>query len=485
MCRLPASWCLHVPTRYVRVGAYMYLLATCSWMLTCTYSPRSSVCVCLHLITPYACVCVFTCTHSLARVCVFTCTHSLARVCSVMCASTFWDWDECPILSPGCDSNPAKSFRARVRSFVDSEITPFAAIWESGKTFDANALISKAVAAGIYGSTWPEEVGGTPALGLPVLLADFILNDELARSGSGGVLACAFVSLAIGLPPLASTGGLVSPVETREIIRSVVTGQKRIALAVTEAFGGSDVAAGRCFAKRVNDEFLLNGEKTFITGGLSADYLTVSAKTDLGLSLFLVNSKSEGISRFRLETQGWRTSETTRIVFDNVRVPATRLMGKEGAGFKPVMENFNHERWLLAVHANRFSRNCLEDAIAYARVRKTFGKRLIDHQVIRHKLAEMSRVILATHANSMQIMALLGDKSRSAAGPTALFKVQATKTFEFCAREASQVLGGKSFLTGDGPGGRIERAYRDVRVYAIGGGSEEILLDLAAKQAKL
>ena len=406
--------------------------------------------------------------------------------------TSMWDWDESAVLSPGCEEAAQVAFRQKVRRFVDAEMAPFAAEWESSKSFDAHRLITKAVEAGIYASCWPAGLGGTPiAASGPTLVDDFIMNDELARSGQGGVIACAFVSLAIGLPPVIDTGGLAGGSEmTERIAKQITSGQKRIALAVTEAFGGSDVAAIRSTADLSADKsnFVLNGEKTFITGGISADYLTVAAKTNEGLSLFLVDAHLPGISKTRLETQGWRSSETTRIIFDQVKVPSTMLLGKEGAGFKPVMENFNHERWMLAVHANRFSRNCLEDAVAYARARSTFGKKLIDHQVIRHKLAEMARLVLSTHANGMQIMRVLGDKHASVAskaGRTALFKVQATKVFEVCAREASQVLGGKSFLTGDGPGGRIERAYRDVRVYAIGGGSEEILLDLAIKQAKL
>ena len=399
----------------------------------------------------------------------------------------FWDWDTDNILSPGAGSDEMMAFRSNVRQFVETEMTPFAAEWEFNKSFSP-LLIQKAVAQNVYAPTWPGRFGGTLPAGASPWVRDFVLNDELAKSGQGGVLASAFVSLAIGLPPL-TVGLAAGEAETLRIIRSVTCGQKRIALAVTEAFGGSDVAALRTTATRVGDTYVLNGEKTFITGGMSADYLTVAARTgETAISLFLIDSDLAGITRSRLETQGWRTSETIRIILENVVVSKDMLIGTEGAGFKPIMHNFNHERWLLAIHANRFARNCLEDAVAYAKVRKTFGKPLIEHQVIRHKIAEMARVILATHANCMQRMAVLADPTSSVAscaGRTALFKVQATKTFEFCAREASQILGGKSFLTGDGPGGRIERAYRDVRVYAIGGGSEEILLDLAIKQAKL
>lgn len=150
------------------------------------------------------------------------------------------------------------------------------------------------------------------------------------------------------------------------------------------------------------------------------------------------------------------------------------------------MNNFNHERFTLAVSSNRYARVCLEEAIKYAKVRKTFGKRLVDHPVIRLKIAEMIRQIESTHALLEQICYQMkcGIPDEKIGGIVAMAKVQATKTFEFCAREASQILGGASCIRG-GPGEKIERLYREVRTNAIGGGSEEILLDLGVRRAKL
>lgn len=150
------------------------------------------------------------------------------------------------------------------------------------------------------------------------------------------------------------------------------------------------------------------------------------------------------------------------------------------------MKNFNHERFIFCVSSCRWARVCLEEAIKYAKVRKTFGKRLVDHPVIRLKIAEMIRQIEATHALIEQIAYQVCNKIEEAklGGIVALAKVQATKTFEFCAREASQILGGASCIRG-GPGEKIERLYREVRVNAIAGGSEEILLDLGVRRAKL
>jgi len=204
-----------------------------------------------------------------------------------------------------------------------------------------------------------------------------------------------------------------------------------------------------------------------------------------GVSILLIDSKLPGVTVRRLKTQGWWISNTAYITFEDVKVPVSHLIGKENGGFLPIMTNFTHERFSLAVMSNRYARSCLEDAIKFGRVRQTFGKRLVDHQVIRHKLAEMIMRIEGTHAFMEQIAYQYSrGKMDQAAGPTALLKVMATKTMEFCAREASQILGGNSYIRG-GHGSRVERLYREVRVNAIGGGSEEIMLDLAMRQAKL
>jgi alkylation response protein AidB-like acyl-CoA dehydrogenase len=169
-----------------------------------------------------------------------------------------------------------------------------------------------------------------------------------------------------------------------------------------------------------------------------------------------------------------------------VKVPAKNLIGEENQGFKLIMLNFNHERFAVAVGCNRFARVCLEEAIKYAKVRKTFGKRLVDHPVIRLKIAEMIRQVEATHALLEQICYQMKQNvpDEKLGGIIAFAKVQTTKVFEFCAREASQILGGASCIRG-GPGEKIERLYREVRINTFGGGSEEVLLDLGVRRAKL
>jgi len=176
----------------------------------------------------------------------------------------------------------------------------------------------------------------------------------------------------------------------------------------------------------------------------------------------------------------WWASDTAAIYFDDVRVPKGNLIGGENQGFMGIMLNFNGERLGMAASANAAARVCIEEAVKWAQQRHTFGKRLADHQVIRHKIAEMVRHVNATQAY-LEICTWRVQNGETPAADLALLKVQATQTMEFCAREAMQILGGAGYMRGN----KVERIYREVRVNAIGGGSEEIMRDLAARQLGL
>jgi acyl-CoA dehydrogenase len=177
---------------------------------------------------------------------------------------------------------------------------------------------------------------------------------------------------------------------------------------------------------------------------------------------------------------GWWASDTATLFFDDCRVPASNLLGPENTGFIAVMENFNRERFFVIAQALGMMKACLEDSIEWAQQRKTFGKRLIEHQVIRHKIAEMSARIDAVEALVNQIAWQMNEGEMPVA-EICKAKFFTTKALEYCASEAMQILGGAGFLRGN----RIERIYRDVKVYAIGGGSEEIMRDLAVRQMGL
>jgi len=394
-----------------------------------------------------------------------------------------------------------RRWRARCREFVEADLLPHVDKWDEAGDFPVEELRRRAYAAGLFGATWPRELGGTPPEGSEGAwqgsweavrvdpFFDMIMWDELARCGSGGVLASLFVPTNIGLPPVIVYG---SKALRERVGRPCITGEAACCLCVTEPSGGSDVAAIRTTAVREGDFYIVNGSKKWITGGMKADFFTVLCRTGQGgsgrggASMLVLERGMPGITTRRMKTQGWWASNTTYIEFDNVRVPAANLVGLEGEGFKYTMVNFNHERFVLTVQMVRFARICLEEAITFARRRKTFGQRLIDHQVIRHKIADMARRIEGTQRclENYAYQVKCGFPERQLGGYMASVKVDGSKVMEFCAREASQVFGGQSF-TREGAGGRVERIYREVRVMAIGGGSEEVMINLAMSQAKL
>lgn len=267
----------------------------------------------------------------------------------------------------------------------------------------------------------------------------------------------------------------------RRIAPQVLAGEKIIALGITEPGAGSDVANLSTRAERRGSSYVVNGEKCYITSGMRADYVTLAVRTGGpgmgGVSLLLVETDRPGVTRTPLAKMGWHASDTAILHFDDVEVPVTNLVGEENDGFIGIMCNFNSERLGMAQQAAAYARICYEDALDWARQRETFGKPLITRQTIRHKLARMLQMIHATQA-MIDRAAWTVMEGCAFPGDFALLKVQATQTMEFCAREACQILGGASFMRG----GRVERIYREVRVMAIGGGSEEIMYDLASRQ---
>jgi acyl-CoA dehydrogenase len=368
-----------------------------------------------------------------------------------------------------------EEWRAQLRRFFDREVIPFADQWDEDGALPGE-LWPKASAVGILGLGYPEEFGGVSD-GIDIWHKN-ILNEEMARIAVGGLSATLMVH-GIGLPPLIN---FASEAIKREVAPPVLAGTKRISLAITEPGAGSDVAHLTTTARLDGDHYVVNGSKTYITGGMNANWFTTAVRTGGegagGVSALLIPADLPGVSRTPLDKkQGWWCSDTATIYFDNVRVPVANLVGQENRGFSVIMTNFNSERLAMSAAMEAFSRVCLEDAVNWARERKTFGQRLADHQVIRHKIAEMKQRINSTQCYLNQICAEV-EAGREHAGDLALLKVQSSQTMEFCAREAMQILGGIGYMRGS----RVERIYREVRVNAIGGGSEEIMRDLAARQ---
>ena len=368
-----------------------------------------------------------------------------------------------------------QAWREQLRRFVDQEIMPYASDWDEACKIP-DELWPKAAAVGLLGLGYDEKYGGISE-GTD-LWHHNIASEEMARLGVGGVVA----SLMVHNICLPSVAKFSSDAIKQAVIPEVISGRKRMSLCITEPDAGSDVAQISTSAKRDGDSYIVNGSKTFITGGMGANWFSTAVRTGAGgakgISMLLIPADSKGVSRTRLDKkQGWWASDTATIYFDNVRVPVGNLVGEENQGFKVIMNNFNFERMFLNVSMEASARVCLEEAVVWAQQRKTFGKRLADHQVIRHKIAEMKRHINATQAYIQVVSQQLMEGVENA-GDIALLKVQCSQTMEFCAREAMQILGGIGYMRGN----RVERIYREVRVCAIGGGSEEIMRDLAARQ---
>ena len=371
-----------------------------------------------------------------------------------------------------------EQFRASLREFVSREITPFVNEWDEAGTFP-RSLYLRAAELGATGLGYPEEYGGTPA----DIFYKLVLAEEYARSGSGGVQA-SINSHTIALPPILAAGDDVLKLR---VLPPVLRGEKIAALAVTEPSGGSDVAALKTTAVRDGDHYIVSGEKTFITSGMRADFITTAVRTDPknkgpgGISVLVIDGDTPGLSRTELKKMGWWCSDTAHLHFDNCRVPVSNLVGAENTGFKTFMNNFNSERLFMAVSSYSFAQVCLDEALDWARQRSTFGQKLSQRQVVRHKLMDMSLRIDAArslvHELAYRIEHRLGDPALLVAR-IAMAKVLATQAMQFCADQALQILGGMGYMRGT----RSERIYREVKVMMIGGGSEEILKDLAARQ---
>ncbi len=271
---------------------------------------------------------------------------------------------------------------------------PFAEEWDEAGHIPIE-LWPKAANVGLLGLGYPEAYGGTPG----DIWYSQIANEELARIGVGGINASLMVH-GIGLPPVLNWG---SDAMKEDIAPAVLRGESWISLGITEPGGGSDVANLSTVAVRDDDYYIVNGSKTYITGGMRADYVSTAVRTGGagagGVSMLLIPTDAEGFSRTALDRkQGWWASDTATMYFDNVRVPVSNLIGEENQGFKVIMTNFNSERMGMAIQMEAFGRVCLEEAVAWAVERKTFGKRLADHQVIRHKIATMKQKLNATQA---------------------------------------------------------------------------------------
>ena len=368
-----------------------------------------------------------------------------------------------------------------VTRFARDEVAPNVTAWDAAGEFP-RALYRQAADIGLLGMGYPEALGGTPA---PWLVRNAVTQTLARVGGSGGVMASLF-SHNIGLPPVLAHG---SAALQSAVIPPVLRGESIAALGITEPGGGSDVASLRTTARLDGDHYVVNGEKVFITSGMRCDWITLAVRTGTeskgasGISMLLVPCDAPGISRTRLDKMGWLCSDTAHLRFDNLRVPASHLLGEEGTGFRIIMGNFNGERLAMSAMALGFAQACYNEALDWARQRQTFGAALIERQVIRHKLMDMQMHIQSTQAwvDALGAQADAGDTGTAWVTGVCLLKNHATQAMQFCADAAVQILGGMGYMRGT----VSERLYREVKVMMIGGGAEEIMKELAARQSGL
>ncbi len=364
-----------------------------------------------------------------------------------------------------------EEFRQTVRRFVENELLPHSQEWEEAHWFP-NEVFGWLAEHGYIGLKFPTEYGGDDDL-----VADAVWVEELARCGSGGLAAGLGAHSGIALPPIWKFG---TEAQKQRWLVPGLRGETIACLAITEPDAGSDVASIRTFAKKVDGGYLVNGSKTFITGGVRADILVTAVKTTAegghrGLS-FLVIDKGPGVEARALEKLGWHASDTALITFDDVFVPDENLLGEENQGFYLIMANFQWERLLMALGSVGGMQFAFEKTLKYALERQAFGRPIGKHQAIRHKMAEIATLIEA--GRDVTYAAL----RRYAAGEDAVREVTiaklATQRTAFDVMDTClQIHGGNGYMVEYG----IERAARDARLGPIGGGTDEIMKEVLGR----
>ena len=375
------------------------------------------------------------------------------------------------------ENEQRRAFKDSIAKFLEAEVWPHVDAWDEAGAYP-HEMNEKICALGVFGFDIPEEYGG---LGFDDAHMRKASGVEMGRSSAGGLMA-SVGSRSIMLKPLTE---LANEEIRQRVLPELLSGRKGGALGITEPGGGSDVANMKTTARKEGDEWVLNGQKMFITGGMQASYFVIGARTGGdgmgGISLFFVEADTPGFSRTPIERKmGWWASDTATLYFDECRIPAANLMGEEHKGFYAIMNNFNNERFWMAAQMLGMSMRLFDECVAYATDRQTFNKPLIKHQVIRHKLADMSAKIDAMDAYLNQVAEIINT------GDTPVAEISKLKFFcstnlEWIASEAMQIFGGAGYLRGNA----VERIYREVKVQAIGGGSQEIMRDLTVKQMGL
>ncbi|MBI4577974.1 MAG: acyl-CoA dehydrogenase family protein [Planctomycetes bacterium] len=363
--------------------------------------------------------------------------------------------------------------REAVRRFVESELTPHAQEWEAAQAFPVE-VYRRMGELGFLGIHYPEALGGG---GMDFFGAACMI-EELTRSGMAGLNMAILVQAYMATPVIHALG---TPDQQEEFLAPAIRGERIAALGVSEPGAGSDVSGIRTRAVRSGDDYVIDGQKTFITSGTRADFITLLVRTGAdphgGLSLVLFPTDTPGFRVGRsLRKMGNHTSDTAELYFEGCRIRRRLLLGEEGRGFYYLMAHFQEERLVAALAAVAHADRALEQALAYTAGRTAFGRPLDRMQVLRHRLADMACETeaarrLAYHAT------WLFSTGQSCVTEVSMAKVVCTETCQRVVDSALQMHGGYGYIE-EYP---ICRAYRDVRLLTIGGGTTEVMKEIVAR----
>jgi acyl-CoA dehydrogenase len=372
-------------------------------------------------------------------------------------------------VSPFTDEHHA--LRESVRRFVERELVPHVDAWE--RDGFPNEVFTKLAAHGLLGLKYPEELGGQGG----DWLHEAVLAEELGRCGSGGLAAGIGAHCEIATPPIWKFG---THDQQQRYLVPAIGGRKLAALAISEPEAGSDVASVRTRATKVDDGWVVNGEKTYITNGVRADFYVTAVKTTEagghdGIS-FLIVDRQEAIDARPLEKMGWHASDTATVSFQDAFAPDENLLGELNGGFKLIMANFQWERLSMSLGTVASMQYALERTMRYAKDRRAFGRPIGGFQVIRHRLADMATTVHTARCLTYDAL------TRFARGEDAVQQVTMAKLFTQRAAcdvmdAAVQIHGGAGYMREFG----IERLYRDARLGPIGGGTDEIMREILSR----
>jgi alkylation response protein AidB-like acyl-CoA dehydrogenase len=363
--------------------------------------------------------------------------------------------------------------RRSIRSFVTREVIPHVAEWE--ETTWPKELLATMASAGLLGLSVPEAYGGQGG----DYFTNLVLAEEIARGGSGGLLMALSVHTDMVIPPLLEFG---TEEQKQHWVRAGLSGEAVFSLGITEPDAGSDVAGIRTRARPDGDEWVINGSKTFITNGIRADMIMLVAKTNPdagydGFTIFLVPMDTPGITRQKaLAKMGMHASDTALLSFDDVRVPDSAVLGEVGRGFYQIMWELQAERLIGAAGCLAYGQYAFDKTLAYAKERQAFGQPIGSFQAIRHKFAAMATKIESTR------QLIYATAWRYARGDypvreISMAKLAAAQVAFEVADDCVQIHGGAGYMSEYD----VSRVFRDVRLYRIGAGADEILLDVIGK----